>query len=793
MIFLKQRAVAVFILILSLVILVPHQGQAQLLTGYQPSETYLSYEAEPVARQPILIANKSLRPGPSHGQAQIYRETTPSSPLSVPPSEESPVDLTADSLQHDEQTGVITASGNVELVQGARILRADTVSYNLNTDTVSAQGNLSVTEPNGDVHFADEAELSNEMRNGFVRSLQIYMAEGGYFTAEEGRRINEKITTMHNASYTPCDCDEDEGGNPAWQIKAKEITLDGEENQIRYKHARFEMFGVPVAYTPYFAHPDGKVKRKSGFIAPEVGFDSELGAVVTQNYYWDIAPHKDATIGLMLTTQEIPVALAQYRQRFEQAELEIEGSATYSNRNDSVAGQEVITDEEFRGHLFANTLWNINEKWRAGADIEVTTDDQYLRQYDFSGKDVLENEIYVERFSGRNYAVGRLLAFQDTRVEEEETDQPNILPEIEANFVGEPNQLLGGRWDLQVSALELRRDEGQDVTRLVTVAGWQRRDVTNFGLVNTLDLSVRGDAYHVSDRVVAEGGTGRSNEGSDTRFLPQAHLVSSYPFVKSMETMQAVIEPVVAMTVAPNIDDVDSSIPNEDSQDVQLDASNLFEPNRFPGKDRLEDRSRATYGVRTGLYGYGGSHGDVFIGQSYRLNERDNPFPNGSGLERQESDWVGQVAGVYDERFGVNYRFQLNGSDFRARRHEVDGYADFGKMDLSSRYLFADALGGTDIVESREQLFGAAAYELTSNWRVRGSVLEDLGEDPGLREATFGLDYFGCCLSFSATVERSITSDVSGDSGTSVNFRVGLKGLGEFQSPDSGTFSGRNY
>ena len=442
--------------------------------------------------------------------------------------------------------------------------------------------------------------------------------------------------------------------------------------------------------------------------------------------------------------------------------------------------------------MVADGLWNINNKWRAGLGVEVSTDDQYLREYDFSSEDILENEVYVERFSGRNYGVGRLLAFQDTRVEESRTDQPNVLPEIDVRFVGEPNNTLGGRWSADVTALALQRNDGQDMTRLSTQAGWQKRVITGFGLVNTADLNVRGDAYFVNDRDIAQGNSGRSNDGTDTRFLPQAHLVSSYPLVKPLTRAQAVIEPIAALTISPDIDDVDSNIPNEDSQDVQLDASNIFEQNRFPGKDRLEDRSHATYGVRTGVYGHQGSYGDVFVGQSYRFKENDNPFPTGSGLERQESDWVGQVAGVYNEDYGVNYRFQLDGNDFSSRRHEVDGYADFGRLNLGTRYLFAKALGGTDIVESREQLFGKASYMMTDKWRVRGSVLHDLGVNPGLREATFGFDYFGCCMSLSATVERNITSDVSGDSGTDVKLRLGLKGLGEFQTSRSGSYSANN-
>ena len=43
----------------------------------------------------------------------------------------------------------------------------------------------------------------------------------------------------------------------------------------------------------------------------------------------------------------------------------------------------------------------------------------------------------------------------------------------------------------------------------------------------------------------------------------------------------------------PNLD-----IPNEDARSVDLEDSNLFALNRFPGYDRWEDASRVTYGAR---------------------------------------------------------------------------------------------------------------------------------------------------------------------------------------------------
>ncbi len=779
------------------------KAEAQLLTGYS-KDTGTLEQTQEITRElllpvsdlqtapssvPSLTGHTTSAVTPSLRTAQALKSPVPQTQKDRSPKEKgekTPVDLTADHLEHDEVTQTITASGNVELVQAGRILRADQVRYELNTDRVMAKGNIILTEPNGDVHFAEEVKLSREMQEGFVTGLQTYLAEGGRFIASEGHKQGEKVY-MKNASYTPCECDEDEDGNPAWQIKAKEIIYHEDENRVSYKNARFELFGVPVAYTPYLSHPDGKVKRKSGLLPPTFGFDSQLGAVMTSKYYWDIAPHKDATTGVMLSTSEAPVAIAEYRHRFNKAELELNGSVTRSERTDSVAGVDVEQDDDFRGHFFADGLWDIDNKWRAGLGLELTSDDQYLRQYDFSSKDVLENEVYVERFSGRHYSAGRLLAFQDLRIGEARTDQPNVVPEVETHVIAEPGTFLGGRLSASASVLGLQRDgDGQDVNRAVLEGGWQRRHVMNSGLVNTLDTSLRGDLYRVHDKQSAVVGSGRNSSGSETRLFPQVHLLTSYPLAKQFEKTQAVIEPVVALTLAPNINVVDTDIPNEDSQDVQIDASNLFEPNRFPGKDRIEDRSRVTYGVRTGLYGYQGSHADVFIGQSHRFDDKDNPFPDGSGLSRQDSDVVGQMSALYDNRYGMNYRLQLDSQNLSSNRHEFDGYANWDRFQLGSRYLFAKALEGTDISESREQVESNVLYDLTESWRLSGGALYDLGEDQGLRQAIFGFDYSGCCLSFSVRAERNLTTEASGDSSTDIMFRVGLKGLGEFDGAGLG-------
>ena len=697
-----------------------------------------------------------------------------------------PVSFAADSMQNDEQRKIVTARGNVEMDQAGRKLRADEVVYDVRRDVVHARGNVVLTDEDGNVHRANELTLTDEMQNGTVDHLRTTVADGSRFWAEQGERHQTpdapKTTTMKRAAYTPCvACKNDPDSTPPWQLSASEVTHKEDEQRVVYRNATLDIWGVPVLYTPYFSHSDGTVEQKSGFLTPGAGYKSDQGLMISNSYYWAIDPYQDATFGITAMTEQAPLFFGEYRRRFNNASIKMDGGVTYSDRTEWQNGQEVYKDDELRGHIFAEGLWDINDQWRSGLNVEYASDDQYMRQYDFSSKDVLENELYVERFSGRDYAVGRVMSFQDVRIGEDRADQPRVLPEIQANFLGNPGQLLGGRWSLDLSTLGLQRDsDGQDMNRAVAQTGWQRRFVSGLGLLTTVDLLLRGDVYYTADRDAAPTGSGRSGEGSETRGFAQAHMVSSYPVVKTMESAQLVVEPIVALTVAPNINSASSNIPNEDSLDVQLDASNIFEADRFPGLDRIEDQSRVTYGARTGVYGYEGSKAEIFLGQSYRFDEGGNPFPQGSGLSEQSSDLVGQISASYKARFALDYRFQLDSESFASERHEVAGQAVFGAVTLGSRYLYAKGIEDTDLSAEREQIQGWASYKISDRWSTSAYTVHDLGDDPGLRRAGWGLDYIGQCFNVSGMIQRNLTNDSTGESHTEAMLRIGLKNLGEF-------------
>ncbi|MBE2191364.1 MAG: LPS-assembly protein LptD [Alphaproteobacteria bacterium] len=696
-------------------------------------------------------------------------------------AQEDQVGFLADIISYDDLNQNIVAEGSVEITQNDKIVRANKVIYNLQAETVEAVGDVAMMDASGDVHFADRVELEKKFSKGYIKKLHSVLADGSRITAEEGRRIDRNIIVMKDASYTPCEpCKAHPEKSPLWQITADTVTHDKQDHSISYEDAKLEVYGIPVAYTPYFSHPDGTIKQKSGVLPPKFSLNSRLGLGVTSQYYWAISPSEDATIGARVFTGSSPQLLGQYRKRFEKAQINLNGSTTYTDRKDSVGGETVTTDKEARGHFFGDALWELNDKWRTGIKAQVTTDDQYLREYDITNDDVLENEIYAERFDNRDYFAIRALGFQDVRVSDRSTDQPNILPEFEASYLGNPASVLGGRWSLDMSGLGLvRKGNGQDVGRVSTTLGWQRRDVSSWGFVNVFNASARGDYYSIADR--DEGSlVGGAGDATAARLYPLLQNILSYPLEKDFESSQMVVEPTVAITLSTNAEN-DTDVPNEDSQDVQIDSLNIFQANRFPGRDRVEDRSHITYGARTGLYEDDGDSIEVFLGQSFRFENEDNPFPDGSGLSKQKSDVVGQLVANFKDRFTLNYGFQLSSDSLRSERHELDASTSIGPLGLSGTYIYARSLEGTDLDRSREQLYGAATYDLNPEWTLRSAARYDFSaEDEGLRYADFGINYTGQCVSVLTSARRKFTFQDTGDSATEITVSLGLKNLGTF-------------
>ena len=686
-----------------------------------------------------------------------------------PINNDTPVLLKADQLRHERKLGIVVGRGNVEITQGDRILRADTVSYNQKTDILSATGNVVLLEPTGDITFADFIEISGDFKNGIVENIRILMSDDSRIAAVGGRRIDGNVIEMRKVVYSPCRTCLGPGGPPIWQLKADRVVHNKTEKTVEYRDAFMEFAGIPIFYTPYLSHPDPTVRRKTGFLTPRYGSDTELGALVEIPYYFNIAPDKDATLRPIYTGNEGLVVAGEYRQRFSNGELKFEGSGT--------RGSDSNGPNENRGHFFANAKFDLTDTWRTELKSETVSDDTYLRRYGFRSPDPLTNHLIFEGFRNQSYASVEGYHWRGQNVTDEAGKSPIIAPLINFNAIGTPGS-YGGRWTIDANAMALTRTTGTDSKRLSLLSGWELPHIARTGEVYRLYATLQTDGYLV-DEVQEEGkALGDLSSGFTGRAFPRVGLDWRLPFARPVGDTTQVIEPVAGVMVSPNGGNP-NKIPNEDSTDIEFDDTNLVSQSRFTGLDRIEGGQRVYYGLQLGAFGKHG-HSSAFLGQSYRIR-RDRSFSANSGLAGNFSDIVGRVIIAPNYPVDVQYRFRLNKQDLAPRRNEVQASIGPEAFKVNVNYSFFGEGTGSDEFTNREEITTGFKSQVSHDWLVRGSTRRDLQRNEALNYR-LSVEYRCDCLTVAVDLTRTFTEDRDIKPSDTIFVRFTFKNLGEFGS-----------
>src|SRR3546814_13147984 len=100
---------------------------------------------------------------------------------------------------------------------------------------------------------------------------------------------------------------------------------------------------------------------------------------------------KDLTIAPILSTDQGIDLTGEYRHLFTDGELRVAGSATVADREE---GDGTIAENRFRGHIDAEGRFDLDDTWRWGFEANRTTDDPYLRAYDFDDSRTLESKAF---------------------------------------------------------------------------------------------------------------------------------------------------------------------------------------------------------------------------------------------------------------------------------------------------------------------------------------------------------------------------------------------------------------
>ncbi len=704
--------------------------------------------------------------------AQPFPPAPASTPARLPPEVQPPatspnqVLLQADEVVYDDQGKTVSAVGHVEITQDARTLMADRVDYDRDADKVTARGHVVLMDQNGNVAFADHVVLTDHMRDGALSGFGALIGKNGRLAARDARRVGGNTVIADYTVYSPCKiCNQPGQRTPLWQVKAERVIYDQAKHRVHFRNATVEVMGVPVLYTPVLGVPDPTVRYASGLLPPELGNSTKIGYFVRAPVYLALSPSTDLTLAPMFSTDGGDVLEAEYRVRWDNGGMWLQGSGAY-NPNGSLFGTAGV---QTYGHLFGSGRLELSRDWRTGFDIQTTTNAGYMRFYDISYLDRLVNDLFIEATPGRSRFALTSYYFEGLRSSDVAATIPYILPQLDLSLIP-IHKMGGGRLRMDLSSRVLGRTTGYDDQRLTAEVNWRRPFVFDDGQLWTFVFDGRADSYHIQTPAIGSTPADSRLVGRGTAY---AALDWRWPFIANSDAGHSYILQPIAQFIAQPYGGNPASLRNEDADDFEFDENNIFSFNRLPGHDLIESGPRANVGFMAQAIFPGGEVQGI-VGQTYRLKP-DPIFSALSGNAGTASDIVGRFS-VKFPHLDITDRVDIDRGDGTVRRHEFYVTGSYGRSSVQLSYVQLPPQAITLGLPSREELNAQADLNVWRNWQVFVAAQRDLQGGQFLN-TEYGFGYEDECLAISLAYRRKYTSDVilGLPPSTSVILRFNLK------------------
>jgi len=649
--------------------------------------------------------------------------------------------------------------GKVEGGRANQQLSADSLSYDKNTDIADVLGNVRY-EHDERILSGDSAIIDLGENSGSIKSARFwfpYKHIRGQADSIEFKSASE--TRLKGATFTTCD----EGSND-WLLKASSLHLDTKNNEGVARHARISFMSVPIFYFPYLSFPlEG---RKSGFLAPTFGDSTNSGPELSIPYYWNIAPHRDATLtprylshrGLLMETE------LRYLNERSHGQINI----AHIN-DDRIFGEDRTTvSVQHQGRPFSN--------WRTQLDYSHVSDEDYLD--DFGSELAASSVTHLERFAyvdyRNNYLQTSLLVqnYQTLDKSLSGIDKPyQRLPQVQLNSINWKGP-AGIELGFNAETVRFDRSEGVVGNRLDLQprVSWPWRGQSGFMIPK---LVYRHTQYQLT----------RSDPGFDespSRSLPVFSLDSGLYFErelgKNSNVSRQTLEPRLFYLHAPYRNQ-ENLIVDEMSVDRVFDSgipllsfSQMFRDNRFSGADRVGDANQLSTALTTRfLDNRGHELLSASVGRTFYFQDREVTLPGGIVETDSSSDWVAEIKSQWTSSLSARASLQWDtntGDTERGSAHIL--YKKDKRRVLKLAYRFEE--------NAIEQSDVAFIWPLASHWGLVGRWLHSIRDDVTL-ETLKGIEYDSCCWT-ARLVQRSYRVDALDEvENNTIWLQLELKGL----------------
>ena len=663
---------------------------------------------------------------------------------------EESIELTSGNADIDA-TGDASFTGPIEIRSPARSIKANSASYDADTTTFDAAGDI-LYRDTFSIVSGDTARFNTTTRELAFSGSSFQLGEvpaRGF--AEQIDISGAGIIDLENVGYTSCP-----EGNNDWMLKAGSIRLDNEAGRAVAKHARLSFKGVPFFYWPYFTYPISD-ERKSGLLFPKIGSSDRRGFEISQPIYWNIRPNMDATF--------VPRYMSDRG-------LQLGGQYRYLTRSNQgvLWGDYLDSDketDESRWRYELDTVSMLPKAWRAGIDMTGVSDDNYYE--DMSASVAQTSQVVLRRAGELEYYDSVWSIYM--QVQDYQTIDPLIAPVDEAYFQV-PQIVVNGLWrdgplgleyGFDSEATYFHKDDEVSGAR-VHVLPKVALPFRSRGVYLVPEVGFDYTAYKLQDEAVGQS-------DSPDRAAPIVSVDTGAIFERSLgENRKRIItiEPRAKYSYIPFRDQ--SEIPVFDTIVTDFNLVQLFRENRFVGYDRLGDTNQVSLGLTSRVLDNetGRQLLTATIGQARFFNDGEVTLPGEIPSEVRQSSYIAELGVNVWGNWNADAFYQLDSDARETERGSVRFQykpGDNKAINLGYRYV-RDSVDQTDF---------SFAWPISDSWSAIGRYNYSIADKEVLDEY-LGVEYSSCCWGVRLVGRRSVARS-TGEPDTSVSFQFVLKGF----------------
>ncbi|HEX7812487.1 MAG TPA: LPS-assembly protein LptD [Burkholderiales bacterium] len=623
----------------------------------------------------------------------------------------------------------LEAEGNVRLRRRGESIFSDYLYYAFPEQELTATGNMRF-ERHGDVLTGDKLFYDLDSESGFVDNptyrFPRYRARG---SASKLLVESRDLYKVQKATYTNCDVGDDD-----WFIRVDRLELDRQRDLGVARNATVVFKGVPVLYSPYLDFSLSG-RRKTGLLAPTFGSTGQSGFEVTQPFYWNIAPNRDATIAPRFLARRGTLLNSEVRYLEPNLSGELRGEYLPDDR---------IKDESRYGYA-----WQHRQAFGYGFsgafDIQGVSDDTYFT--DLSDKIAATSQTNLPR-DGSLFYDGDWWN-TTARVQKFQTLQDPLAPVVPP-YARVPQLTLSANRQTSYLADLGMYGEYVDFDHPTLLNG-QRQILypsVSFPLQTSFFYVTPKLGYHAT-RYSFEG-TGLPDE---TRELPIYSLDSAVTFerqttFRGRDFIQT-LEPRLYYVYIPFREQ--DQLPNFDTALADFNLAQIFTENQFTGGDRINDANQLTAAVSSRFIDPqdGNEQLRFTVGQRFYFKEQQVSLDN-SARSFNRSDLLlamnGRIASHWLAGFGMQY--SANENRVERSNAALRYQPGIGKL-LNFGYRFTR--------DSLEQVDLSAQWPLGGRWSGLARWNYTL-QDKHLLEGLAGLEYNAGCWSARIVLHRFVSA-----------------------------------